>query len=687
VTKEFGHNLRFGFNETRARVDVVSGPTTNPELSGSLITLGGTVKTIGLPGAPLTVPVATIGGLIKGPSRGLELEPSSYSLVYEYSRQVGVRNELFAGVEGRFLRFKFDRLGGLTYAFPNISSARTGTPSSVTFLSDLSQPGPFTSGSGPRHARQEYFMGYTQMVSEFRKAGDPGDPRNEPALKVTFGLRYDYFGAVRERDNRAILVDPESHAILPGGTAFYRTSKLNLQPRIGLAYRLAESSFFRNTVLRAGVGIYSGVGRMGDSVLPIESERFSTGINGGSFPLTSAEVVRSFVENPDTRQFQPLAFARDFVGVERAYKWDAQLTHTLYGYDLSVLYAGNVGRNLPLANLANKIVSVTTNPDPTKAAIVVREFDIVRGGQLFKPFGEFFFRTSEGHSSYNGLTIQFKRNRRADSSLEPWLKQAVMNLNVQYTLSRNVGNVSGTIVSNPFQRNADFGYNAADARHNFKVSAVYDLWSALRRTPTNPFWGWKIMPSLKVSSGLPLIVRLNRPDIVYVDNAGNVFATPAVGRTAVINTPGGGESGGARTPDLIPGVNPYLRNGLEVLNPAAFAIPAPGQFGNLRRGQLRGPAIVQLDLGLRRNIFNSEKSKLSGEFQIDLYNVFNRANFINPTAALPGLLGTSTSDNQLQPGRPFTKASAGSFGILSAADVGRVIQFSFTVRLNQGFTK
>ena len=42
---------------------------------------------------------------------------------------------------------------------------------------------------------------------------------------------------------------------------------------------------------------------------------------------------------------------------------------------------------------------------------------------------------------------------------------------------------------------------------------------------------------MNARSGLPLDVRITRPDVVYVDGAGTVFNNPAVGRTAVINTP------------------------------------------------------------------------------------------------------------------------------------------------------
>jgi hypothetical protein len=685
--KEYGHHFRFGFNLTRAHMDTLSVAPNGSDLAQSLVTTGSAVKVAGLPGQPATVPVATLGGLIRGTGRGLDLKPVSYSFAYDYSHPLGQRHDLFAGFEMRFIRLDFDRRGGLTYNFPDAAALRSGTPSSVTFLSDLSGPSPFSAGTGRRRARQAYYMGYFQMVSQFRREADPNLGDLAPALTLTYGVRYDYFGPVSERDKRAVVVDPLTGVLLPPGTPFYRADRANFQPRFGLAYRLADVGFFKNTELRAGLGLYSGVPRIADLTLPIDSDRFSTGISGGKFPANPVDVTRGFVEQPLTRQFQPLAFARDFKTPERAFKWDAQLKHTLYGYDLSLYYAGNIGWDLPLANFANRIVRVATNADPTKPAVVVREFDVVNGGLLFQPFGEFFYRTNGGRSSYNALTVQFKRNRNADSSLDPWLKQAVMNLNVQYTLSRNVGNTSGTILSDPSSTDADFGFNAADARHSFKLTTVYDLWTALNRRPTDPLWGWKIMPSMRATSGLPLVVRINRPDIVYMDGAGLVFTEPAAGRTAVLNTPGGGSSAGAFTPDLVPGQNPSARNGLELLNPAAFVIPAPGQLGNVRRGDFRGPATMQFDIGLRRNFSFPKSESILGEFQVDIFNLFNRANFVNPTVALPGALGTNAAGNQLQPGVPFTRAAAGSFGVITAADPGRLIQFSLTLKFKNGFTK
>ena len=693
------HTFRFGLNQTRARVNVETPSETSPSLSESVISLSGTVAPVGLVGQPATLPVATLGGLVKGIGRGFRVANMSTSFAWDVERLYGAKSRhiLVGGIEGRLLRMDLDRSGGTTYSFSNLSGFRAGTTSQITFLSDLSGAAPFTVGTGTRHPEQNYLLGYLQATSQVGPQIADADPttgkKDMARLSFTYGLRYDYFGAVKERDNRAVLVDPATGNFLSPG-AFYKTAKFNFQPRFSFSYRLKDDTKWERTVVRGGVGVYSGVPRTGDFLLPIESDRFSTGITGGSFPSTPSSIINNFITNSETRQFQPLTFARNFLGLERVYKWEAALTQTWQGYNFGILYTGNVGRNLPLANIANKIVSVTTNPDPTKPAIVVRELDIVRNGQVFKPFGEFFFRTSEGRSSYNGMTISLGRNVDATPSDNSWLGLAVRTLSVQYTLSRNVGNTSGTLLSNPFDANADFGNNAAHPTHNFKISGVYYLWlGPEKKGPASLLWGWKIAPSLKLSSGFPFVVRLTRPDVVYVDANGSVFSGPAAGRTAVINTPGGGESGGARVPDLIPGVSPYLRNDLEFLNPAAFAMPAPGKFGNLKRGALRGPSVAQLDLSLRKNLFEVGKRNkpedprpISAQFQIDIFNVFNHANFAIPFSTLPSVLGTDALSNQLQPGIPFTRAAAGTFGRLNAADPGRVIQFSFTLRMNSGFT-
>jgi hypothetical protein len=176
---------------------------------------------------------------------------------------------------------------------------------------------------------------------------------------------------------------------------------------------------------------------------------------------------------------------------------------------------------------------------------------------------------------------------------------------------------------------------------------------------------------------------------VYQVNATGAYVSApivtngVVQTTAVINNPFGGAFRNNRRPDVVAGVSPFLSsdsNGRVFLNPAAFAIPKPGTFGNLGRYALHGPGLSQLDFTLHKRFKIDEKRNV--EFRAELYNILNRANYANPPATLANALGTGA--NQFQPGTPFTLAAAGgAFGIANSTvskDVGlgaqRQIQFS-----------
>jgi hypothetical protein len=187
-------------------------------------------------------------------------------------------------------------------------------------------------------------------------------------------------------------------------------------------------------------------------------------------------------------------------------------------------------------------------------------------------------------------------------------------------------------------------------------------------------------------------VTISRPDIVYQINGTNQYVqAPIVTNgvpttTAVVDNPFGGAFRSNRRPSVVSGVDPFLSTGDKryFLNPAAFTFPQPGQFGNLGRYALHGPGLSQLDLTLHKKFAIDEKRNL--EFRAEFYNIFNRANFANPPAVLSTGLGTGT--NQIQPGQPFSAASAGgAFGVYNSTvskDVGlgaqRQIQLS--LRLN-----
>ena len=162
-------------------------------------------------------------------------------------------------------------------------------------------------------------------------------------------------------------------------------------------------------------------------------------------------------------------------------------------------------------------------------------------------------------------------------------------------------------------------------------------------------------------------------------------------RTAVINTPGGGASRSTRRPDLVPGVDPFIQSGgLLFLNPAAFATPAPGTFGNLESNSIHGPGTKQVDLVIAKKVGSTRGANV--ELRAEIFNLFNQDNFANPVGTLPNALptgnaGTAPAANTVQPGQAYSSAAAGTFGRLTSTvgttvglGTNRQVQFAF--RLN-----
>jgi hypothetical protein len=321
---------------------------------------------------------------------------------------------------------------------------------------------------------------------------------------------------------------------------------------------------------------------------------------------------------------------------------------------------------------------VVTNPNPASAAFVIRQFSIVQrdangnitGAQ--NPYAEVDVKTSGGHSDYQSM--MFSLNRRSASGL---------SANLQYTLGRSRGNTGGSNEASTVANNAttleefdyDNGYNNFDVRHTVNVSVIYSKGS------------WVVGGIANARSGLPVPVQIVRPDVVYRDGAGNVFANPAADRVAIINVPGGGASRNVRRPDLVAGVDPFIKEGgLLFLNPAAFATPAPGSFGNLERNSIHGPGFKQVDLFLAKHFNLTGRNDL--ELRMEVFNVFDNVNYSNPIGTLPQAIPNAslTEANRVQPGQPYTAAAAGTFGRLTST-VGRTVglgtprQMQFALRL------
>jgi hypothetical protein len=682
------NEFKLGYNSAYTRV-AGSAPTVGGiDLSAVTINLSGSVALQNIPGQGNSAGLSIPGGLFRLNSatngRGAPYTPYTIGLIDSLGWIQGSHSLKFGG-EVRLLRLYTDRLGGTTYSYSNLANFLANTASSVQFNGDVSSQ-PFNAGAtGNRFAKEEFYIGYAQDEWKIK-----------PNLTLNYGLRYEYYTPLREDKNRQVVFDIDKGIILPNDTTVYKALKTNFAPRVSLAWspNPGGTGMFGGgkTVVRGGFGINYGPGQIEDQIQPIESDRISSTLSNvtNAFPANIAAIAANFSANPNNRNYQPRAYDRaNYKVPERIFAYSGSVQQELpYKMVLTLAYVGSQGRNLFLRSVANQIVSVRTNSNPANAAIVIREFSIVSENgagvnpTVLNPFAEIDYKRSGGHDNYNAF--QTTLGRRFNSGL---------TLNSQYTFGRSFGNTAGSnealTAGNIARKTAGFdydeGYNNFDVRHSFNVSGVYTLpWGkSLSGVSRMLLGGWDIGTILNARSGLPIPVQITRPDVVYVDAAGNVFGNPAAGRTAVINTPGGGNSRNVRRPDLLPGVNPFINKDRTILNPAAFAIPKPGTFGNLVRNQIHGPRFVQQDLIVAKKFFIRESTNI--EFRAEVFNLFNITNFSNPPAQLPNTFGAGAT---LQPGQPFTAALAGSaFGVVNrtverTVGLGTNRQIQFALRLN-----
>ncbi|MEK7405652.1 MAG: carboxypeptidase regulatory-like domain-containing protein [Acidobacteriota bacterium] len=635
ISPRLFNDLKFGLNRAPTALAVDAGL---PSLDGIGINISGSIVQPGINGgAPSGV--AMPGGVTRqssaGNGRGSDYRGRTYSLIDNLSWVRGAHN-LKAGVEFRALRVPFNYLGGLTYSFSNLDNFLANSAATVAYIGDL----------GLRTGRQEYYIGYVQDEWRLR-----------PDLTLNTGLRYEYYTPNREQYNRARLLDAATLRLLDPGTSFYQADKKAFGPRLGLAW--APRRFGGKTVLRIGGGLYYGPGQFEDLIQPIESDVNRFILPGQRYPVDPALLASATLPPQTPRAYDVGGYRVPERNIQYGVSIQQQLPGQFVG---QIGYTGSLGRNLFQRSITNLITAV----DPRTGRVTRQNPN----------FGEIDYKTSGGSNSYNAL--QAGLSRRFLQGL---------TFGIQYGWAHTIGTSEGSngsiTVQDPFCFACDRGDGASDIRHYANASAVYELPFGrgrrfLRAGAASWLLGnWSVSGVFNGRTGLPINVFLTRPDVVSVDGSGRVVAT--AGTTAVINTPGGGASRATRRPDVVLGVSPYAkdRSGLQWLNPAAFTIPRPGAYGNLGRNALRGPGFTQLDLMLAKRLPIGERQAL--EFRSDIFNLLNRVNFSNPPATLPNALPA------LQPGQPFSFASAPGFGVTTST-VGRTVglgtsrQIQFSLR-------
>jgi hypothetical protein len=588
------NELKVGYN--RPKYDAVAfGPAG---YDPTQVSLSGTVTSQSVDARGSTG-IARSGLLVRATSNastnGQVFDPRSISLSEALTLNRGPHTLKFGG-EYRNIVSRFQFLGSTEITYNGINEFIDNRPAQIAVALD-----------SPLFSPQQYYLiGFAQDTW-----------RATDKLTLELGLRYDFYSVVKEKNQQARPFFVEDNAFDDTNRDnFYNPDKNNFAPRLSAVYQLAES-----TVLRTGFGLFYGPGQFEDRIQPIENfiERRR---------VQTADIPNNALAYPvDPAVYRNLLSVRGYTHDrpdEYNVQYGASVSHELPGaINLTVGYTGSRGKDMFLRGVANTLDPITrVRPVPA-----VGQVDYKTSGCLDGLVINGNAITGCGRANYDAL--QLSATRRFRSGLTGGF---------QYQYSRNKGTTQGSneaaTSQNTFDYETEFGPNLSDIPHSVNGSLIYML-------PFDGRWkgGWRVGGIVNARSGVPINVTINRPDTVTVNGA------------TVINIPGG-NSRGTQRPDLVPGTNPYLKNGVRWLNPAAFTTPQPGTFGNLPRNFLRGPNFWQVDLTVSKDFRFAANQGL--QIRAEVFNITNRLNYENPAALLPN--GT--------PGLPFTDSVAGTFGYM-----------------------
>lgn len=679
------NEAKFGFNGSKSRISAFAPTVPGLNLDGVTISLTGVQTLDGTSGYASPTGQTKISSAFSG--KAAPYTNHSLSFIDNLTWVHGAHNAKF-GVEVRPQQIKTAFLGGTTYSFAGIQGFMAGTPSNVTVIGDTSDKSPFTGKSGYFDMRQTFYIGYAQ-----------DEWKITPTLTMSYGLRYEYYSPLKEQNNKVLWFDVPTGKLIPNYTGdWYKMKKTNFGPRLGFTW--SPASLANKTVFRIGSGYYYGPGLGEGQTQPAQNDRASRTITSGpllTFPANAQSILSGFDVTDPNLQFQPRAYLPGYAIPEKILQYTASVQQQLPGNAvLTVAYVGSQGRNLFLRGITNRITGVVMNP-ATGAGTAVREFSVVNGTTVTNQFAEIDTKTSGGNDNYNGLQVLLSR-RFAQG----------LTLNSQYVWSHSIGNSDGSkdarSSSNNYSFSSERGNNISDVRQSFNLSMLYELpFGKGKRFGSNAgslanalLGGWQASTIFNARGGLPIDVEIARAAIVYRNNTTGVITTaPVVANgivqtTPLVNVPGGGQSRNVARPDLVPGVDPYIHNkGWLYINPAAFAMPQPGTFGNLGRNALRGPGMNQVDFTLSKRFPVTESVYL--EFRAEGYNILN-----TPVYQVPNYATVSGSQARLadasgviQPGQAYTAAAAGgNYGALTQTvsnTVGSGTNRQFQVALRVSF--
>jgi outer membrane receptor protein involved in Fe transport len=243
----------------------------------------------------------------------------------------------------------------------------------------------------------------------------------------------------------------------------------------------------------------------------------------------------------------------------------------------------------------------------------------------------------DGWSNYNALQVRVQKKMSNG-----------LNFQVNYAWSKSLdtgtGNGHGSgidIYQNAYSPSANYGLSDFNAANSLVGQVVYELpfgkgrMFGLNGVANQIAGGWRISGVAQWHGGTPF--------------------TPVIQNSVAQGLDPGLDSSLSNGSTLYPQVvgNPSVPNPTpgHWFNPAAYANPAQGTFGNSGRNTLTGPRFFNADFSVGK-AFALPREGMRLEIRADMNNVFNHVNYANPDANVgynKGVLADTTAGTITNP--------------------------------------
>jgi hypothetical protein len=544
------------------------------------------------------------------------------------------------------------------------------------FLSGTVDSGFQYAGDSTRHTFENNFGFYTQ-----------DSYRLTSRLTLNFGLRWDYFGVVGEKNNLLSNVtsfDPAAGTFTltqvgqTGLGSLYNPDHRDFAPRVSAAWDVTGKS---KTVVRAGFGIFFDAFSQ-DMVLghlpypPYFDPGPAYNPLPGADPIYSAAAITGPLApgvpvfgNETACNFECDAFAFDR-NIKTPYMENYNLNiqrQINKNVALEVGYVGSQGHRLWRffdLNQPSQATITASDLACTPAPCITPGFSVPRP-YANNPYGTFYLmqQNSSANSNYNSLQVSLRATG--------W--HGISSI-VNYVWSRSMDDSSD---GEDFEPNAaqpndsthpnlEYGPSNFNLPHRFTWVFSYDFpkTQGSRQRLKN---GWGINSSVTMQSGQPFQFNYN-------------FES---------DFSGSGE--GDDRPDVVGPIVYHPHNPLDYVDLSSFSVPCtattatgsaadcgPGtrHFGDEGRDSLHGPTYKQWDLGIYKNTAITEHLKM--QFRADFFNILNHPNFANPFLpafiADPGINGFAFAGacpaGGIFPSCTGREVGVGGYPITATGDVG-----------------